>query len=504
MGSIIDLTRSSSRSKSKSSVIDLTSPKSSKSKSKSPLQKKSKSPLQKKIKSPLQKKIKSKSKSPLPKKSKSKSKSKSPLPKKSKSKSKSPSPKKSKSKSKSKSPSPKKPKLFNIFQKKSSRSPSPKPKKDAPPLPLSPLRRVPMLAEAFAKQAKNIRYPAFAQPKLDGCRAIYANGSLSSRTGLPISEAKRILAELSAANDAEGLVLDGELYVHGMSFQNVMKLVHADSPLLEYHVYDIIPSKSKQMTFTERNKRLREFFKDHSSVLRRVKFVETLKVSSAKEVEDKRVRFEKEGFEGAMVRNAESTYIHGRSKDLQKVKSFKDAEFEVVGAEASKTGGVIWRCSTDGGKVFAVKPKGSDADAVEAFKHYKTMIGRYYTVQYQELTDAGIPRFPVGLGFKDLKDLDLNRKAKSRSKSKSPKRPSPKIDKRSKSRSRSPPNAKPKPKPYAGPKEAKPKKVDAYHSGRPAPSEHAKDHKGERKVGNDGKMYESRADKRGVYTWKKV
>jgi hypothetical protein len=142
---------------------------------------------------------------------------------------------------------------------------------------------------------------------------------------------------------------------------------------------------------------------------------------------------------------------------------------------------------------------------VEAFKHYKTMIGRFYTVQYQELTDAGIPRFPVGLGFKDLKDLDLNKKAKSRSKSKSPKRHSPpKSDKReqSKSRSRSPQNAKPKP-PF-GPKEPKPKKVDAYHSGRPAPSEHAKDHKGERKVGNDGKMYESRADKRGVYTWKKV
>ena len=372
-----------------------------------------------------------------------------------------------------------------------------------------------MLAEAFAKQAKNIRYPAFAQPKLDGCRAVYANGSLSSRTGLPISEAKRILAELSAANDAEGLVLDGELYVHGMSFQNVMKLVHADSPLLEYHVYDIIPPRSKQMTFTERNKRLREFFKDHSSVLRRVKFVETLKVSSAKEVEDMRVRFEKEGFEGAMVRNAESTYIHGRSKDLQKVKSFKDAEFEVVGAEASKTGGVIWRCSTDGGKVFAVKPRGSDADAVEAFKHYKTMIGRYYTVQFQELTDAGIPRFPVGLGFKDLKDLDLERnrqkvkaksrsksksKSRSRSKSKSPKPPSPIRVQQKKSRSPSPKHHK---KP-AGPKEAKPKKVDAYHSGRPAPSEHAKDHKGERKVGNDGKMYESRADKRGVYTWKKV
>ena len=39
---------------------------------------------------------------------------------------------------------------------------------------------------------------------------------------------------------------------------------------------------------------------------------------------------------------------------------------------------------------------------------------------------------------------------------------------------------------------------------RPSPSAHAKEHKGEQLVGNDGSLYESRADKRDVYTWKKV
>ena len=36
---------------------------------------------------------------------------------------------------------------------------------------------------------------------------------------------------------------------------------------------------------------------------------------------------------------------------------------------------------------------------------------------------------------------------------------------------------------------------------RPSPSDHAKDHKGERMKGNDGNMYISKADKNGVYRW---
>lgn len=339
---------------------------------------------------------------------------------------------------------------------------------------LSPLRRVPMLAETFAKHSRNIKYPAYVQPKLDGCRAIFANGTISSRTGLPISDAKRIISELREANNSENLVLDGELYCHGYSFQNVMKLVHADSPELEYHVYDIIPSQSSSMTFAERNKKLREFFDRNGKAFTRVKYVETFKVSSEKEVEEMKTRFEKEGFEGAMVRNASSLYLHGRSRDLQKVKSFKDDEFKVVGAEESKTGGVIWNCETENKKIFKVKPKGSDAEARIAYKNYHSKVGKFYTVQYQELTDAGIPRFPIGLGFKDEKDLDRQTKT-------SPQRKQQQRKQQHKAQA----------------------KVRS-HTGRPSPSEHARDYKNQKKIGNDGLLYESRADVRGVYTWKKV
>ena len=44
----------------------------------------------------------------------------------------------------------------------------------------------------------------------------------------------------------------------------------------------------------------------------------------------------------------------------------------------------------------------------------------------------------------------------------------------------------------------------AQYAGRPSPSFHAGDYAGERRRGNDGSMWESRRNVRGVYQWRKV
>ena len=95
---------------------------------------------------------------------------------------------------------------------------------------------LPMLAHRFDEHGDKLTYPAYAQPKLDGYRGIYADGAFTSRTGLPIAEATRIRAELAGT----GLVLDGELFRPGLSFQEVTKLIKRNDPSLEYHVYDVI------------------------------------------------------------------------------------------------------------------------------------------------------------------------------------------------------------------------------------------------------------------------
>jgi DNA ligase-1 len=115
-------------------------------------------------------------------------------------------------------------------------------------------------------------------------------------------------------------------------------------------------------------------------------------------------QFVSEGYEGAMVRNRKGAYgLNKRSADLQKVKTFLDGEYKIVGfteGEGGETGCVVWKCET-AGQIFNVRPQGTREQRREAFKKGNTFVGNMLTVKYQELTDGGIPRFPVGIAVRD-------------------------------------------------------------------------------------------------------
>ena len=294
---------------------------------------------------------------------------------------------------------------------------------------------MPMLAERFDKKAHKIKYPAFIQPKLDGVRAVYSHSknNFTSRSGLPIGQGSHnILNELRNANWPNGpLALDGELYAHGLSFQNVMKLVNSNDSKLTFSVYDYAGTSSP---FSERHQTILRFFEANKG-FKHVKYVQTSVVHSAEDVKKFHDRYVNEGYEGAIVRNAHGVYTESRSNDLQKVKEFQDAEFTVVGHKKDVSGKVLWVClagaaaaaAAAGPRTFTVKPNSSDVISNEINNgsvNPESLMGRKYTVKFQELTDDGIPRFPVGIGFKDLRDIQKSARAPSAPK---PKVPSPEV-----------------------------------------------------------------------------
>lgn len=266
-----------------------------------------------------------------------------------------------------------------------------------------------MLAERFDKRGHMIKYPAYIQPKLDGVRALYnyTTNTFKSRSGLPIGQGSHnILKELREATWPDGhLHLDGELYAHGLSFQNVMKLVNSNDPKLTFSVYDYAGTADPYSTRLEKIKR---FFLANVG-LKHIKYVETLVANSPADVKKLHDRFVSEGYEGAIVRSGDGVYTPSRSNHLQKVKEFQDAEFRVEGHKKDVSGKVLWVCSSGGGgRTFTVKPNSSDVMSNEVnhgSRSAASLVGRLYTVKYQELTDDGIPRFPIGLGFKDTKDI---------------------------------------------------------------------------------------------------
>ena len=139
--------------------------------------------------------------------------------------------------------------------------------------------------------------------------------------------------------------------------------------------------------------------------------MENIEVKDEVDVIIKQAQFVSEGYEGAMVRNKDGKYGLGkRSSDLQKVKSFLDGEYEIIGFEegsGNDAGTVIWQCRTAPtsdypyGNDFMVRPRGTREQRREWYENGTQYIGRMLTVRYQELTDDGIPRFPVGVAIRD-------------------------------------------------------------------------------------------------------
>lgn len=274
----------------------------------------------------------------------------------------------------------------------------------APPAAFTP--PLPMLALDYHKRGKDITFPAYAQRKLDGVRCLAISGKgLYSRLGKKFPHLENILKEIDTL-PAE-TILDGELYSDTLTFQEIVGLVKKetllpkDLPKMEQiflWVYDTI----RGGTYTDRKKWLDTLFEKKFKHLRQLPTDECKNVEAIPPLHAKYVE---EGYEGLMLRNKAGPYKIGhRSKDLQKYKEFQDDEFEVIGfteGDGIEKGCVIWTCQTKKGTPFGVRPRGTHEERQELFKKAKTFVGKNLTVRFQELTDDGIPRFPVGIAFRD-------------------------------------------------------------------------------------------------------
>lgn len=264
----------------------------------------------------------------------------------------------------------------------------------------------PMLAHKYSDRgAKYAKFPGFTQAKFDGirCIAVVENGkaSLWSREQKPIVGLPHIVAYLEAKFPGRSLVLDSEAYEHSYraKFEEITSFVKqktAPKPgheVVQLHVYDFPSHKG---SFEERNRALQALNLEEPLVT-----VRTYPIQDEAELMAYFQQFLDEGYEGAMFRNAAGEYAEGkRSSDLLKVKTFEDAEFNIVGVEegVGKMAGLgIFVCQTVDGKRFRAKMKGKLEELAKYLKDESLWRGKQLTVQYQNLTDDGIPRFPIGL-----------------------------------------------------------------------------------------------------------
>ena len=300
---------------------------------------------------------------------------------------------------------------------------------------------LPMLAHNFKKRGHNIIYPCYVQPKIDGvrCTATVKDGKVvmftrkgKQFTSMPhIEEAILELYFETAIDNANDFYIDGELYSDTLSFQEVAGTVRREKnkPEVLDQIYlvlfDCFLSTRNHQTFTDRWTFLSEARREISS--KYIRLIKTEIIDNHRLVKRKHDEYVKEGYEGIMIRNSNGGYkMSKRSADLQKYKSFQDDEYIIIGAEqgtGSEEGCVVWICTNIDRQIegiiemaaypssnwervpdtaiFKVRPRGSFEERKELYRNSKEYLGKLLTVRYQELTDDGKPRFPVGLGIRD-------------------------------------------------------------------------------------------------------
>lgn len=262
----------------------------------------------------------------------------------------------------------------------------------------------PMLAHKFSEQGHKIKYPALAQPKLDGHRCTSQVGSdsivtLWSRTRKPITSVPHIIDAL--ATKCNLARLDGELYNHDYrnNFEELSSFIRQEEPMegcekVQYHVYDF---PDPNMTNLERSTMLALYKENFEGTP--IHIVETLIVNDEDELMEAFEHFLAEGYEGCIVRNADGLYVNKRSYDLQKVKEFLDDEFKVigvkVGTKGSMAGKAVFTFELPNNETFDAKMKGKLEDLIQYAEHPELIIGKMVTVKYQGYTKYGKPRFPV-------------------------------------------------------------------------------------------------------------
>lgn len=258
----------------------------------------------------------------------------------------------------------------------------------------------PMLAHDYSKRGKSISFPCFVQRKFDGTRCISVPGmGLFSRNRKSYPHLEHIVKEINSIP----FILDGELYSDHLTFQEIVGLVKRETfkggeekqLQIKFHVYDII----NDMTYEERYATLQKI----SKPFKYIEFVKTDICESEEKMKQMHNEYVAEGYEGIMLRNKAGKYKNARSVDLQKYKEFQDEEYEVVSfkeGEGTEKGCVVWVCKTED-KVFHCRPRGTREDRIELYNNGSNYIGKKLTVRFQELTDDKIPRFPVGIAFRD-------------------------------------------------------------------------------------------------------
>jgi DNA ligase-1 len=223
--------------------------------------------------------------------------------------------------------------------------------------------------------------------KLDGVRAYWDGGQFLSRLGNLYHAPDWFVAGLPV------VPLDGELWLGRKQFQRAVSIVRRQdkNDLWKEITYVVFDAPALEKGFEARLEFVNDCLRQHQPPYARSH--EHQVCQGLDHLRRELARLEALGGEGLMLRQAQSRYEGGRSSTLLKVKSFHDAEARVLkhlegsGRHKGRLGALL--VEMPNGTTFSVGTGFSDAE-----REQPPPVGSLITFRYQELSEAGVPRFP--------------------------------------------------------------------------------------------------------------
>ncbi len=276
----------------------------------------------------------------------------------------------------------------------------------------------PMKAKKFREYQEDIVYPVAIEDKLNGiCCTVDKRGGLSYK-GEKFYCINHILESATPLiKKYPEIYLHGELfnYEYRNKLNRIASLVSVNrkekditpedesesEKIVKLYVYDFYGADgvTKDTPFIERKKALKELLKNNKSLI----YLDYELAHSLEDVEKALKKSKDNKWEGVMVKLLNGKYVHKRSKEILKLKNFTDEEFEILDFEegsgnwAGCCKGIICKLNkpaTNGKTTFTSNMRGTEEELAHLWQTRDEHIGEFCTVDYQELSEFGIPLIP--------------------------------------------------------------------------------------------------------------
>jgi len=284
----------------------------------------------------------------------------------------------------------------------------------------------PMLCKQFEDYKDKIKYPVAVEDKLNGICCISTKAKTHSRKGEEFFCINHIIQSLNGLKQKyPDIVLHGELF--NKQYKNLLNRIASlvsvnrkekdvstddeieSEKIVQFHVYDGFGFEgiTKDTPFKDRKVGLEKLLNN----IQYVYYHPYKLVYSEKEVYDILTETRKNKSEGIVVKLLDGKYEQKRSKNIMKLKNFYDKEYRVKDIEAG-TGNwqgcakriicELDKPAIDGTTTFCCNIRGTMEEMAELLNNKEEYIGQFCTVEFQELSEYGIPLIGyTGLPFRN-------------------------------------------------------------------------------------------------------